>query len=75
MSKKTVKKIAPVSRIVEGTEGRVLINVYSPGHEPKEFRVSIPDISGNSNLLSRNPENVAQAVIDGLRAKFGNRVG
>ena len=74
--KKTIKKTAPSQpHIVEGIDGRVVINVYSPGHEPKEFRVTIPHITGNSNLHTRKPEDVVSAVISGLRAKYGNRVG
>lgn len=78
--KKAIKKAvpvkeAPVSRIVEGADARVLINVYTPGHEPKEFRFSIPNITGAANLLHRSPESIATAIISGLRAKFGNRVG
>lgn len=74
MAKKQKKTETP-SKIVEGIDGRVLINVYSPGHEPQEFRVTIPNINGSANLLHRSPEAVAQAVIDGLRAKYGERVG
>lgn len=73
--KKTAEKAKPVSRIVEGADARVSINVYSPGHEPKEFRLSIPNIIGAANLLHRSPEHVAGAIISGLRAKYGDRVG
>ena len=80
--KKAIKKTKPasteakpVSRIVEGADARVLINVYTPGHEPTEFRISIPNIRGAANLLHRSPENVVTAAISGLRAKYGNRVG
>lgn len=76
MSKKQAKKSAPAQpHIVEGIDGRVLINVYSPGHEPQEFRVTIPNISGATNLLHRSPEYIAAEVIKGLRAKYGERVG
>ena len=74
--KKTVKKTeAPKSHIVEGADARVLINVYSPGHEPQEFRVTIPNIKGSANLLHRSPESIAGMIIRGLRAKYGERVG
>ena len=79
MSKKKAIKKTPdkteVSRIVEGIDARVLINVYSPGHEPQEFRVSIPNIVGSANLLHRSPESIANSIIEGLRAKYGERVG
>ena len=80
MSKKQTKKILdvpkePASKEVQGTDARVLMNVYSPGHEPKEFRLKIPNITGSCNLLHRSPENIAQAIINGLRAKYGGRVG
>ena len=76
-AKKTETKVEakPASRTVDGADGRVLINIYSPGHEPTEFRIHIPNIIGATNLLHRSPEAVAQAVIDGLRAKYGQRVG
>ena len=71
-----VKPVAkPVSRLVEGSDAKVLINVFSPGHEPQEFRISIPNIVGAANLLHRSPESVAAEMIRGLRAKFGDRVG
>lgn len=77
--KKTVKKTEEpkkaASNIVEGTDARVLINVYTPGHEPKEFRLSIPNITGAANLLHRSPESIVTELIKGLRAKYGNRVG
>jgi len=75
--KKTAAKVvaAPVSKIVESTDAKVLINVYSPGHEPKEFRITIPSICGSANLLHRSPESIAAAAIEGLRAKYGGRVG
>ena len=72
---KTEATPKPVSRLVEGADARVLINVYTPGHEPEEFRISIPNITGAANLLHRSPESIATAIISGLRAKFGNRVG
>ena len=82
--KKAIKKTAPiektveakpVSRLVEGADSKVLINVFSPGHEPQEFRISIPNIVGSANLLHRSPESVAASMIEGLRAKYGERVG
>ena len=82
--KKAIKKTPPVeavaaikkvSKLVEGADAKVLINVFSPGHEPMEFRVSIPNIIGAANLLHRSPEHVAAAIISGLRAEYGERVG
>lgn len=74
--KKTIKKtVVSQPHLVEGIDARVLINVYSPGHEPKEFRVTIPNIVGSANLLHRSPESVADMLIQGLRAKYGERVG
>ncbi len=74
MSKKTTKKTEKKSHIVEGLDARVLINVYSPGHEPQEFRITIPNIVGAANLLNRDANHIATAVIQGLRAKYGERV-
>ena len=65
----------PASKIVEGADARVLINVYSPGHEPEEIRVTIPNICGSANLFYRSPEQIAEVIIEGLRAKYGGRVG
>lgn len=71
---KKTKEAKPVSKEIDGTDAKVLINVYSPGHEPKEFRVTIPNITGSANLLHRSPESIAATVISGLRAKYGDRV-
>lgn len=73
--KKQVKKTEAKPTLVDGIDARVLINVYSPGHEPQEFRVTIPNIVGSANLLHRSPESVASMIISGLRAKYGERVG
>jgi len=73
MSKKPIKKTK--SRNVEGADAKIIINIYSPGHEPAEFRITAPNIIGAANLLHRSPENVAAAIISGLRAKYGGRVG
>lgn len=77
--KKTTKKTepvvaAPVSRNVEGVDAKVLINVFSPGHEPQEFRITIPNIVGSANLLHRSPDVVTENIKSGLRAKYGDRV-
>jgi len=68
--KKEVRKEKPVETI----NAKVLINVFSPGHDPTEFRINIPNIVGSANLLHRSPESIAAAVISGLRAKYGERV-
>jgi len=74
--KKAIKKIEKaVSKVIDGTDAKVLINVYSPGHEPKEFRITIPNICGTANLQHRSPESLAEVIIEGLRAKYGGRVG
>lgn len=73
MSKKAIKK-TEVSKIIEGLDARVVVNIYSPGHEPKEVRLEIPNIIGAANLLHRSPESIAQAVISGLQAKYGRNV-
>jgi len=69
------KPTQAVSKLVDGGDAKVLINVFTPGHEPQEFRISIPNICGSANLLHRSPEHVAAAIISGLRAKYGERVG
>lgn len=66
---------AKKSRIVEGINGKIIINIFSPGHEPTEFRAEIPNIVGSANLLHRSPESIAEMIIAGLRAKYGERVG
>lgn len=77
MPKKAVKKTVekPVSKVVEGIDARVLINIYSPDHEPQEFRITIPNIVGATNHHSRTPEQVANAIIHGLRGVYGTKVG
>lgn len=67
--KATVKA---VSRIVEGADAKVIVNIFSPGHEPQEFKITIPNI--DANLLYRSPEYIYKEVVSGLRAKFGGRV-
>lgn len=81
MTKKTttkksdpVKTAKPASKTVEGIDGVVVINIFSPGHEPTEKRVSIPHITGATNLLHRSPDYILDAVVDGLRTKYGERV-
>lgn len=78
MSKEKAKKAEPkavkASKIVEGLDARVLVNIYSPGHEPQEFRVTVPNIVGASNLLHRSPEMVKDVIVEGLRKKYGERV-
>ena len=78
--KKAIKKTAPaskapISKVFEGVDAKVLINVYSPGHEPEEIRITIPNICGSANLFYRSPESLAEVIIEGLRAKYGGRVG
>lgn len=73
--KKAVKKtVKAAPRVVEGANASVLINVFSPGHEPTEFRVTIPNIVGSANLLHRSPFTITSTIIAGLRAKYGDRV-
>ena len=74
-TEKPVVKPIPASKIVEGADGRVSVNIYSPGHEPKEFRITITSITGKANLLHRSPDYVFEEIINGLRAKYGGRVG
>lgn len=73
VKKEVVSK--PVSRVFEGSDAKVLINIYSPGHDPKEFRITIPNITGGANLLHRSPEYIIVEVIKGLQTKYGGRVG
>lgn len=59
---------------VEGSDGTVILNIFSPGHEAKEVKLTIPNIDGSANLLHRSPEAIADAVRAGLRSAFGGRV-
>ena len=68
----------PVGRppsIVDGIDGRIIINIFSPGHKAKEVKLTIPNIVGAANLLHRSPESIEEAILNGLRAKFGERIG
>lgn len=71
MAKKQEKK----SRSISGIDAKIIINVFSPGHEPEEFKVTVPNICGAANLLHRSPESIAASIIRGLRDKYGERVG
>jgi len=74
MSKKP-KIQKPVSKNVQGLDAKIVINVFSPDHEPQEFRFIVPNIIGESTHLTRSPEYIASAIVAGLRAKYGERVG
>ncbi len=75
MAKKKIAKKTEVSRDVEGVDAKLLINIYSPGHEPIEFRIKVKNIIGAANLLHRSPEVMIDAVKDGLKDKYGESVG
>ena len=72
---KNPKPVVRPPSIVEGIDGRVVVNIFTPGHKSKEIRLTIPNIVGAANLLHRSPENIEQAILNGLRAKYGERVG
>ena len=70
------KKKQPIKKkAISGIDAKVIINIFSPDHEPEEFKLEIPNICGAANLLHRSPEHIAAAIINGLRAKYGGRVG
>ena len=71
----TVKPVVKKSKLVSGQDGNVIVNIYTDGHEPQEFRIKIPNITGAANLLHRSPVEVNAAIVSGLRAKYGGRVG
>lgn len=68
MSKKSQVKA------VEGADAKITLNIFSPGHKPKEIKITIPNIDGAANLLNRSPEAIAAAITEGLRVIFGGRV-
>ena len=65
----------PKIKEVEGADGKITVNIFSPGHRPQEIKIEIPNLKGAANLLHRSPEYMAQAIINGLKAKYGERVG
>ena len=59
---------------VEGRDAKVHITVYSPEHEAKEFRVTIPNICGCSTWNTRSPDKIAGMLVGALKGRYGDKV-
>lgn len=80
MAKKPIKaevkpKVKPKSKTVSGADCNISLNIFSPGHEPEEIRISVHNITGKTNINLRKPRDIANAIILGLQAKYGGKVG
>lgn len=73
---KTPKERAEKTTVsaVEGKDGGIILNVFVPGYQPKEFNISLPNIVGEQLYNKRSPEEVKMAMVAGLRKVFGNKV-
>lgn len=56
---------------VSGNDARVIVNIFSPDHEPKQFSYTVKNLKGNTTHALRNPEEVMKTVISGLIRKYG----
>lgn len=59
---------------VEGTEGRIKVNLFIPGHQPLEHTITIPNIKGCATLPARDPRLVLNAILAGLRRSYGGNI-
>jgi len=59
-------------KIVDGDDARVVINVFSPDHEPEQFSYTIKNIRGNSSHVTREPRNIMSSIVSGIVRKFGS---
>ena len=59
-------------KVVDGVDARVVVNIFSPDHEPEQFSYKITNISGNSSHTTREPKSIMQAIIGGIVRKYGS---
>ena len=60
--------------LVEGKDAVVLINIFSPNNTPQEFKVRIPNVTGNCPPPHREPAYIAGVMVGALKRKYGNKV-
>lgn len=60
--------------LVEGKDAVVLINIFSPDNEPREFKIRIPKIIHSASPSHREPGYIAGILLGALRGKYGSRV-
>ena len=60
--------------LVSGRDAIVLINIFPPDNEPKEFKVRIPKIVNTCPPPHRESGYIAGVIIGALKRKYGHRV-
>ena len=72
---KMVEEVKELKKaVVEGRDAVILINVFSPGEEPKEFKVRIPKIRNNAPPPHCEAKYIAGLLIGTLKQRYGSKV-
>jgi len=62
----------PERAVVSSDDARVIVNIFSPDHEPKQFSYTVKNLRGNTTHALREPKEVMQSIINGLVRKYGS---
>lgn len=60
---------------VEGTDVTIIVDVFVPGHEPFQERLTLKNYTGNTLPPERTPINFRIKLYEALRKAFGVEVG
>jgi len=66
MQKKTTVKE------VDGSDGRIRLNLWIPDYKPVEFNITINNIIGNTNIITREPGRLISVIKQALQKEYGN---
>lgn len=73
-AKKVVEANEFKRAVVEGKDAVILINIFSPNNTPQEFKVRVPNVTGNCPPPHREPAYIAGVLVGALKRKYGNKV-